>query len=512
MSYTPPQGPSLFSTSKRIARRWRPASLVFAAFFVLIASGTFLMPNKYEAKLKILVKNERIDPLLSADKQAQGILYLDEVSEARINTEIELLTSRDILRQIVSKCHLAEISGREQHSTAMREEIALRQLQKDLVVTPVRKSNVIEVKYDSKNAQSSAEVLRTLSELYLSAHLKLHGATGSYQFFQDLSSAYAGHLVQAEADLASFRHEHSIVALPEEKALALQRAAELEKQYAESSAATRKSAQEAAILSRSLRGISATVEKERRSMPNQYATEQMSTILVGLQNKRAQTVLRYPATDRIVKELDSQIELTQDALAAARKSSAQEIATGPNPTFEGLQSQLIQARAGYAGNQARTAQLEDQLRTNRTYLLKLDAQTAPYEDRVRKVKELEELNSAYKKQADDARVAQMLDTQRISNVAIAEQPVAPAIPSSPKRGLILSLGFVWSLLLGVGTAVGLDFVSERVHSPFELEQAIGVPLLATVPAGAIAPSYGGSFPMLYLSMQRTSDKKSESVL
>jgi uncharacterized protein involved in exopolysaccharide biosynthesis len=505
-----PQKPSLTMAARRVARSWKPALAVFAVCFSLVAVITLLLPTKYQAQLKILVNNERVDPILSPDKQTQGILYLDEVSESRINTEIELLTSTDTLRQVVVRCHLADSKATRQRSQQVREEAALRQLQKDLVVAPIRKSNVIEVRYQSKDPRRATEVLRALSDLYLGAHLKLHGAPGSYDFFRQLSVSYSRRLEQAEADLAGFRQAHAIVTLPEEKALALQRAAELEKLYAESSAATQKSGQQASRLKSSVEATPATIERERRSMPNQYAIEQLSTTLIGLQNKRAQAVLRYQPADRIVKELDTQIAQTQSALTTARKSSAEEVTRGANPTLGNAETEFIRTQADYEGNRAQTARIAEEIRLNRARLLTLDEQTVPYEDLVRNVKQLEELSETYKKMTDQARVADMLDTQRISNVAIAEQPFVSSIPASPKRGLILSLGFVWSLLLAIGTAVGMDFLTERVTSPFELEQAMGVPLLAAVPTGAIAPSYGGSFPALYIAMQRTDIKANRS--
>jgi uncharacterized protein involved in exopolysaccharide biosynthesis len=503
---------SLVIVGARVARSWKPAAAVFTVSFCLIAVITLFLPNKYQARLKILVKNERVDPVLSLDKQTQGILYLDDISEARINTEIELLTSTDILRQVVSACHLTDRIGLRRQSQAQREATALRRLQKDLVITAVRKSNVIEATYQSTDPKQATEVLRTLSEIYLGAHLKLHGAPGSSEFFHHLADSFADRLEKAEGDLAKFRQAHNIITLPEEKTLALERVTDLEKQYAESAAAARKTSQQSSRLEKIVAATPATIERERRSMPNQYAIEQLGTILIGLQNKRAEAALRYQPTDRIIQALDTQIQQTQAGLAAASQTNAEEVSSGPNPTLGAAQSEYIRIQADYAGNEAQTAQIAQQLQMHRGRLLALDAETVPYSDLVRRVKQMEELSETYNKMADEANVTEMLDKQRISNVAIAEHPYQSAVPSSPNRGLLLSLGFFWSLLLGMGTAVGADFLTERVSTPLELEQTLSVPLLATVPKEAIVPSYGGAFPALYTAMRRTDFKANRDIL
>src|ERR1700687_1886216 len=69
---------------------------------------TFLLPNKYESRMKILVKNQRVDVAITPEATAGAPPVESEVSESQINSEIELLTSRDLLTQVVTECGLAK--------------------------------------------------------------------------------------------------------------------------------------------------------------------------------------------------------------------------------------------------------------------------------------------------------------------------------------------------------------------------------------------------------------------
>ena len=80
--------------------------------FLTVAVGTavltLLMPNEYESRMKILVKNARSDVPITPERTTgtAGTYFDNEVSENQINSEIELLTSDDLLKQVVTECGL----------------------------------------------------------------------------------------------------------------------------------------------------------------------------------------------------------------------------------------------------------------------------------------------------------------------------------------------------------------------------------------------------------------------
>src|SRR3989441_10439930 len=151
---------------------FRRRALVLAIFLMVVvgtAIVTFLLPNKYESRTKILVKNQRVDVAITAEQTggAPPPTVENEVSENQINSEIELLTSKDLLMQVVKECGLAkaetDLFGRSAPE-AVRVEGAVNRLTKDLSITPVRKANIITVSYSSNSPQLSAAVLKKLCD------------------------------------------------------------------------------------------------------------------------------------------------------------------------------------------------------------------------------------------------------------------------------------------------------------------------------------------------------------
>ena len=151
--------------------------LLLCVTFLAVALGTatitFLMPNEYESRMKILVKNTRSDVPITPEQTvgSTGNNFENDVSENQINSEIELLTSEDMLKQVVTECGLygggsslsASLGLKEApRSQATQIEEAARHLAKDLVITPVKKANIIEVKYANRSPEKAAAVLRKL--------------------------------------------------------------------------------------------------------------------------------------------------------------------------------------------------------------------------------------------------------------------------------------------------------------------------------------------------------------
>jgi uncharacterized protein involved in exopolysaccharide biosynthesis len=462
-------------------RKW----LILVTFFLVVGgvvAVTFLMPKQYETRMKVLVKNERADIIVSPDSN-RGTVYRSEVSEAQINSEIELLTSKNLLRQVVVKCgldslqHVAESDPVERHSVAV--EKAVKRLEKDLTVSAVRRANIIQVEYVDEDPRRAVAVLAVLSEGYLEAHLKVHGTPGTYQFFKGQAERYQGELKDAESRLGEFRRSERIVSLEEQKTVMLQKAANSESALKEAEAGVGEYTQKIADARRQLASADPRVVTQSRIVPNQYSVERLHTMLAELQNRRTLLLTKFRSDDRMVLEADQEISDTQAALEKATKLTAVEQATDVNPIHQTLEIDLAKQQAELAGLEARRQTLAQQSWIYRQQLMKLGNATAAFDDLVRTQKEAEVNYLLYATKKEEARIGESLDQQKIANVAIAESPVEPHVPSKPKVLLNLALGVLLAGFLGLGVGFGAEYLRDTVEQPRELEELTGLPVLAT---------------------------------
>ncbi len=479
------QSVSLRDGASAVFRRTRLVVSTLAVTVVGTIILTFLLPDKYESRMKILVKNQRVDVAITPEQTTAAPVADSEVSENEINSEIELLTSKDLLTQVVNHCGLSNFESSwffgARTSEEMRSERAVNRLTKDLVITPVRKANIISVTYASKSPELSASVLKTLGALYLEKHLKLHHPDGATNFFKDKADEYESQLKDAERRLADFQQTNNLVVLAEQKELTLQKTADAKVKLLESEAVFNEAVNRARRVDQQLAAIPKRIVTQSRALPNQYSAERLNTMMVELQNRRTQLLTKFRPDDRLVREVDEQIRTTREALGKAEQKTATEQATDLNPLRQTLETELAHARLDQSGAQARRDTLAGQLHGYEAALKTLASATTKHNDLQREVKEAADNYQLYAKKREESRIADELDRQKITNVSIAETPSVSKLPVWPNRPLNFALGLVLAGFLSLGSVFSAELLSDTVSTPKQLEALTGAAVLATVP-------------------------------
>ena len=185
-----------------LLRRWKIACLLFAG----IEIGVFLyiagMPPSYSSTTKLMLNRGRINSVVTTDDEVRP-RQSASVTVEELNTELELLQSRDTLGKVVQACGLNEVPSKsgiwkslqdklglaedadsDKGSDEIRIARAVASLRANLEVVPVRQSNLIELTYSSSDPEKAAHVLNTLAELYLEKHMEVHRPPGTFEFYQ----------------------------------------------------------------------------------------------------------------------------------------------------------------------------------------------------------------------------------------------------------------------------------------------------------------------------------------
>src|SRR3954467_11187391 len=88
-------------------RKWL---IICTLFTSVVATAVFASytPEKYESRMKFLVKNMRLDTPVTTGKEEQVVSDNGDISESQLASEIELIHSRDILAEVVKRTGLAK--------------------------------------------------------------------------------------------------------------------------------------------------------------------------------------------------------------------------------------------------------------------------------------------------------------------------------------------------------------------------------------------------------------------
>ena len=325
-------------------RKWQ-ILILFSVIVAAVAVTTFCIPKQYEARMKIFVKNERANIVVGPGATAQSAPP-GEVSETGINTEIELLRSYDLLRQVVIASGLDKPVATGKNAPAELRELAIQNavgsLRQGLSISAARKADIIDVAYTAGTPRQAVTVLRQLSASYFETHLRVHGTPGTLEFFLSQAAHYRNELKNAETRLTDFSLQNKIILFPQQKEEILRRASESSSMLMAVEANIREYTRKIADTRSQLGAVEPRVVTQRRTLFNQSSVERLSTMLVELQNRRTQLLSKYRADDRLVQEVSQEVADTQAALERANNLSGSDQATDINPVRQTLRARVNQ--------------------------------------------------------------------------------------------------------------------------------------------------------------------------
>src|SRR5262249_1295478 len=143
-------------------RQSRIILYTFTIVFSAVMAITWVMPAEYESEVKILVKRERVDPIVTPENNVQPVIQRD-LTEEDLNYEVEILKSEDVIERVAVESGLTElvsesrlkgfalgwIRNKEALGQDIRTVRATQLLENKLKIEPLKKTRLIKVTYRS---------------------------------------------------------------------------------------------------------------------------------------------------------------------------------------------------------------------------------------------------------------------------------------------------------------------------------------------------------------------------
>ena len=466
-------------------RHQRVMVLCFIGVFCGVLLSALFIPVKYRAETKLLVKRERVDPVVSPEQNAP-MMFKDTVDEEEINSEIELIESQDVLHTVVVTCGLDKkkfLSGilHPGETQQNRTDRAILQLKSDLQLEVVKKTNVISISYESHKPQVAQQVLATLNAAYLEKHLEVHHPPGQVEFFQSEADRYKKEMMDAEAKLANFSGEQNGVAPTTMRDMLLQKLADFSSSLDTTRASISEGQKRIADLEVQFKNTPARMVTSMKKGDNAQVLQNLKATLITLEEKRTELLTKYQPTYPLVLEVDKELADTRNALTLEEKSPVKEETTDENKTYVWVDGELAKAKADLAGMQAREIALVSVVNEYKGKVHQLDEQGIVQGDLMRTAKADEANYLLYTKKMEEARIADALDKTRILNVSVAQAPVLPSLPTrSP--WIFVIVGVLLASAVSLGVVFALDYADQSFRTPSEVMAELRIPVLAAVPS------------------------------
>ncbi len=465
-----PQPVALREVASVIFRRKGLLSIIFFATIGAALLLAFLLPSQYQSSAKLLVQRARSDAMISPERTVNYQAPSEEVSEADLDSELELLRTHDILRKVVLENGLA--GAKPSNAEVDR---AVERLNSKLKIEPIKKSNVIGLSYNSDDPQVSANVLNSLIALYLEKHQQIRQAGRDYKFFEQQADIYKKQLDAIEQQIADAK----FVAPSLTRDQMVSKRADLKASSNETEAEIAETEKRIASLKELEKSTPQRLVTEKRASDNPQLLQNLKGTLLTLQLQRDQLTAKYQPTYRPVVDLDKRIADTKAAIAREESQPLHEEATNQNTAYEWIRTEMAKAQAQLQGLLGRRTADASLLVADGQNLHSLNAQSIQEQDLTRRAKTAETNYLLYSQKREEARISDELDANKILNVAVVQKAFVPATHVHLRSKIMLA-GIGTALFLSLAAALLTDFFDPKFRSTDEVAAYLNVPVLASI--------------------------------
>ena len=485
-------------------RKWMV--VFFSAAGVLAAAGIVLSrPPQYKAEAKLLVRYIRDSKAVdvAVGTQAQ-IRSPDERGDNIINSELEILTSRDLANQVVEAVGADKVLGKAGGAT--NRAAAASVVVKGLAVEVPRRSNVIKVTFQHPDPETAQTVLHQLILSYRRKNFEVHRAVGIFdEFLTKKTDELRALLSQTDEDLRKLKLKANVTSLDESKRNIADQLAHIRQQLvdAEAELAQRRTVlaqlqQQLALASAAPTNAAPTnaalavveppldPEKER-----QYRS--ICARLESVRNRELDLLLQFTAASPEVKAVREQLAVAEQAKLKLEteeprllRAQSRELAASPPllsllPGRSAPVTDLAAEQAQVAALIARISVLTNYLAEARAEIASLNEAEGGITDLQRR-KEIAEANYRYFSAGlEQTRIDAALGSTDTSSVSIVEEASLAGRDLTPTLKAVL-IALCAGLGGGIGLALLLEFgLSQTIKRPIDIEQKLRLPLFLSIP-------------------------------
>ena len=337
--------------------------------------------------------------------------------------------------------------------------------------------------YDASEPQVAAAVLQSLARIYLDKHMEVHRPGGQLRFFDQQTGESRRQLEEAKGNLVDFTKSHGVVMAAQQRDLLLHRLDDEEASLRQTQVEMSETQNRVQQLNAQLGKLPERSVTQVRAADNPELLRALKASLLDLELKKTQLLTKFEPSHRLVLEVEQQIAQTESAITVERLSPLRDETTDQDANYEWAKAELQKAQVEMKGLEAREATTSAHLAGYRTLARQLGEDAIVQDDLTSREQAAEENYLLYVKKREDARMGDALDEGGIVDVAIAEQPVVPALPVWP-AGAVVLVGFVAALTSGTGAAFAADHLDPALRTPEEALACLEIPVLASIPEGS----------------------------
>jgi succinoglycan biosynthesis transport protein ExoP len=466
-----------------LKRRWLVLSCIVVVF-TTIAIGTLKEKPIYEGKV-----------LLEIDPEAPAVVNFKEVVSpspvdisAYLETQYKILKSRSLAQRVVNDLQLYRtpefyrsygLMGFSQHDpkvlppTSIPEADpnadyylnAVSRVQNSIGVSPVRRSNLVEVSFDSYNPQTAAEVANKVAQDYINLNfdVKWQETSDAYKWLQNKLVDVQQKLEDSERALQAYAQSHDILYLTGQENFDT---AQMQSLLAEYSGAQADMYNKQALYSLVKKGKIEDLPGVLDNLLIQSLEESLVQEQANYAKMMAQVKPSYP----LARQEQRQIQKMQKTLNREKAHIIQNIVDQ------------------YHSAQHHVNFLARAIDRQKKVMNEMNKKLVQYNILKQTVDSNGQLYTGMLERMKQAQVSAGLNA---SNIRIVDAAMVPHGPVKPRVFLNLAIGLVLGTALGIGLAFFQEYLDKTLKTSDDVERLVRLPSLGVLPRFTLNGTHAG---------------------
>ncbi|MDO8304889.1 chain length determinant protein EpsF [Herminiimonas sp.] len=420
---------------------------VAAAFAV-----SLVMTKTYKATTSLVLNNKGIDPVTGLNVPAQ-------LMPGYMPTQVDIVNSKMVALKVIDDLKLAEnaeVKARfasTNHAQASIQDWLADGLRSNLSVEPARDSSVLNISFKGDDAEYVARVANAYATAYqqVSVDLKVAPAQKASGYINEQIKILREKFEEAQNRMSAYQKENNIFSSDNKLDVETARLNELSSQL---------------------------VMAQGQSMEASSRQRQVQSNAGG-----SPDVLANPLIQSLKSRLSEAQAKFADTSARLNVNHPQYIAAKSevDSLRANLNQQIGLASTGVASNariqQQREAEVRAALNAQKTKVLALNSAR---DELSVLANEMENAKRAYETASQRLTQTSLEGQSMQSDVAVLTAATAPRSPAGPRLLLNLLVALVVGLILGIGAAIAMELLDQRVRSGDDLTLLFGLPLIGVI--------------------------------
>jgi capsular exopolysaccharide synthesis family protein len=436
-----------------LKRRWTIFG-VAVALTALVTIVAYHMTPVYRATARLEIEPET--PLLQS---VTDVYQRAEVDDPFIQTQIQVLKGQTVAWQTIQKLGLLPQLGMTRGNQLTQEQIdkhkvpLIESFEQNLKVELLPKTRILSVGYDSPDPQLSAQVVSTLTDIYLNYNYQQkYDAIRRSGWMEQQLAEFKNKVEKSQQALVEYESKHQIASTGDKQDVQGQRLADLSRDLT----------------------IATTDRIQKESLYNQVlANRQLCASLVHddllqkleeraaeLKGLYSEAVTQYGPNMPKAKRIQLQIAEQQSQIEREQNRIIDRIGND----YQAARNRERLASAAVGNQRATVGNLNQLLVEDNLLRHEFESNQQLYQSLLQRLK--------------DATVSAGL---RSTNIHLVDAALVPSVPIEPKKISYAAIAFFAGLILGAMLAFAQDGMDASIRSAEEAESLTLTPAVGVIP-------------------------------